>query len=134
MMKRFAETSPRFKARMAGVLYLLSTPDGCIHRVFVHISGRLNFAADLTAGIVEVSGMFAVTLPFYAIFKPLNRGLSLLATSFNLVALTFEALQRANIGLVFGGFYCLLIGYLIFRSPFCLEFWARRWHLPVWVG
>jgi hypothetical protein len=42
----------------------------------------------------------------------------LLAASVNLVALTFEAFQSLNIGLVFGGFYCLLIGYLIFRSTF----------------
>jgi hypothetical protein len=58
--------------------------------LFVRISGRLNFAADLAAGIVEVSGMFAVTLLFYAIFKPVNRGLSLLATSLNLVALSLR--------------------------------------------
>jgi hypothetical protein len=78
----------------------------------------LSFAADLAAGIVEVSGMVAVTLLFHDIFKPVNRCLSLLAASFNLVALTFGALQRVNIGLVFGGFYCFLIGYLIFRSTF----------------
>jgi hypothetical protein len=118
MMKRFAETSPRFKARMAGVFFLLTMLTAAFTELFVRISGRLNFAADLAAGIVEVSGMFAVTLLFYDIFKPVNRGLSLLATSLNLVALTFEALQRVNIGLVFGGFYCLLIGYLIFRSTF----------------
>src|ERR1700675_3293707 len=62
--------------------------------------------------------MVAVTLLFYAIFRPVNRSLSLLAASVNLVALTFEALQRVNIGFVFHGFYCLLIGYLIFRSSF----------------
>jgi Domain of unknown function (DUF4386) len=117
MMKRFAETSPRFKARMAGVFFLLTMLTAAFTELFVRISGRLNFAADLAAGIVEVSGMFAVTLLFYAIFKPVNRGLSL-PTWLNLVALTFEALQRVNIGLVFGGFYCLLIGYLIFRSTF----------------
>jgi hypothetical protein len=86
--------------------------------LFVRVSGRLNFVADLAAGVVEISGMVAVTLLFYAIFKPVNRRLSLLAASGNLVALTFEAFQSLNIGLVFGGFYCLLIGYLIFRSTF----------------
>jgi heme A synthase len=73
MMKRFAETSPRFKARMAGVFFLLTMLTAAFTELFVRISGRLNFAADLTAGIVEVSGMFAVTLLFYDIFKPVNR-------------------------------------------------------------
>ncbi len=46
----------------------------------------------------------------------------MLAASFNLVGLTFEALrlqpEGVNIAIVFAGFYCLLIGYLIFRSTF----------------
>jgi hypothetical protein len=116
MMKRIAETSPRFKARMAGVSFLLTMLTAAFTELVVR--GKLRLAADLAAGIVEVSGMVAVTLLFYALFKPVNRGISLLAAFFNLVALTFEAFQRVNIGLVFGGFYCLLIGYLIFRSTF----------------
>jgi hypothetical protein len=66
--------------------------------------------------------MAAVTLLLYDIFKPVNRGLSLLAAFFAFVGLTFEALrlqpQGVNIAIVFHGFYCLLIGYLIFRSTF----------------
>jgi hypothetical protein len=46
----------------------------------------------------------------------------LLAVFFAFVGLTFEALRvqprGLNIALVFHGFYCLLIGYLIFRSTF----------------
>jgi hypothetical protein len=49
----------------------------------------LEFAGDLIA----VSGMVAVTLLLYGIFKPVNRGLSLLAASFNLAGLTFGALR-----------------------------------------
>ena len=116
VMKRIAETSPRFKARMAGVLFLLLVLTAAFTEFFAR--GRLSFAADLAAGIIEVSCMISVTLLFYGIFKPVNRGLSLLAVSFNLVALTFEAFQAYNIGLVFGGLYCLLIGYLIFNSTF----------------
>jgi Domain of unknown function (DUF4386) len=118
MMKRIAEASPHFKARMAGVFFLLTMLTAAFTELFVRISRRLNFVADIAAGVVEISGMVAVTLLFYAIFKPVNRSLSLLAASVNLVALTCEAFQRLNIGLVFGGFYCLLIGYLIFRSTF----------------
>ena len=114
-MKRIAEASPRFKARIAGVLSLLSLLAAVFGEFFVR---RLEFAGDLIA----VSGMVAVTLLLYDIFKPVNRGLSLLAASFNLVGLTLGALRwnprGVDITVVFGGFSCLLIGYLIFRSNF----------------
>jgi hypothetical protein len=110
------QASPRLKARMAGVLYLTSFVVG-IFGEFV-VRGRLGFAV----GLVAVSCMVAVTLLFYGIFKPVNKGLSLLAASFNLVGLTFEALrwnfQGMDIAMVTHGFCCLLIGYLIFRSAF----------------
>jgi len=116
MMKRIAEASPRLKARMAGVLYLLSLLTAAITELLVR--GRLNFVG----GLIAVAGMVAMTLLLYDIFKPVNRGLSLLAASSALVGLTFEALrlqpQGVNIAIVFHGFYSLLIGYLIFRSTF----------------
>jgi Domain of unknown function (DUF4386) len=106
---------PRFKARIAGVLSLLSLLAAVFGESFVR---RLEFAGDLIA----VLGMVAVTLLLYDIFKPVNRGLSLLAAAFNLVGLTFGALRwnprGVDITVVFGGFSCLLIGYLIFRSSF----------------
>ncbi len=120
MMKRIAEASPRFKARMAGALFLLLVLTAACTEFFFH--GRLSVAADLAAGIIEVSCMIAVTLLFYDIFKPVNRRLSLLAASFNFVAVTLELLRflphGINIGLGFHGFYWILIGYLIFRSTF----------------
>ena len=46
----------------------------------------------------------------------------MLAAFFNFVGLTFEALRLnprgVDVALVFTGFYCLLIGYLMFRSTF----------------
>jgi hypothetical protein len=78
MMERIAETSPRFKARIAGVLSVLSLLAAVFGEFIVR---RLEFAGDLIA----LSGMVAVTLLLYDIFKPVNRGLSLLAASFNLV-------------------------------------------------
>jgi hypothetical protein len=118
MTKRIIEASPRFKARMAGVFFLLTMLTAAFTEIFVRVIGKLNFAADLAAAFVEVSGMVAVTMLFYAIFKPVNKNVSLLAASINLAALTFEAFQVLDIGLVFHGFYCLLIAYLIFRSTF----------------
>jgi Domain of unknown function (DUF4386) len=116
MMERIAEASPRFKARMAGIFSLLSLLTAAFTELFVR--GRLNIAGSLIA----VAGMVAVTLLLYDIFKPVNKGLSLLAAYFNLVGLTFGALRwtprGVDITVVFGGFSCLLIGYLIFRSTF----------------
>ena len=83
MMKRIAEVSPRLKARIAGFLVLLAVLTAAFTEFFVR--GRLSFAADLAAGIIEVSGMIALTVIFYDIFKPVNRSLSLLAACFSLV-------------------------------------------------
>jgi hypothetical protein len=116
MMERIAELSPRFKGRMAGVLYLLSVLTAALTELFVR--GRLNIAG----GLIAVSVMAVVTLLVYDLFKPANRNLSLLAAFFRLVGLTFEALRLqphgVNIAIVFAGFYCVLIGYLIFNSTF----------------
>jgi Domain of unknown function (DUF4386) len=120
LMKRFRDASPRLKARVAGVLFLLLVLTAAVTEFFAH--GRLSSAADVAAGIIEVSCMIAVTLLFYDIFRPVNKRLSLLAVIFNLVGLTFELFQfqphGVNIGLGFHGCYWILIGYLILRSTF----------------
>jgi uncharacterized protein DUF4386 len=114
-MKWIAEASPCCKARIAGALFLLGLLSAVFGEFFVR---RLEIAADLIA----VSSMIAVTLLLYGIFKPMNMGLSSLAASINLVGLTFGAFRwnprGVDIPVVFDGFYCLLIGYLIFRSIF----------------
>jgi len=116
VMERIAEASPRFKARIAAALNFFSLVTAALTELFVR--GRLNYAG----GYIAIAGIAAVTLFFYDIFKPVNRGLSLLAASLAFVGLTFEALrlqpQGVNIAIVIHGFYCLLIGYLIFRSAF----------------
>ena len=60
MMKRIAEVSPRFKARMAGVLFLFLVLTSTFTEFFAR--GRLSFAAHIAAGVIEVSCMIAVTL------------------------------------------------------------------------
>jgi len=101
---------------MAGALYLLSLLTASFGESFVQ--GRLAVAA----GLIAASGMVFMTLILYDIFKPVNPGLSLLAAWFNLVGLSFEALRwnpaGVDIALVFAGFHCLLIGYLIFQIDF----------------
>ncbi len=118
MTDRAAETSPRFKARIAGVFYLLNILTGALA---LFVSGRWGSAAILIA----TSCYIVVTLLFYGIFKPVDSSLSLIAALFSLVgcavgALSFFHLTSAHIpnNLVFFGCYCLLIGYLIFKSTF----------------
>ena len=117
MMERIAEASPRLKARIAGVFYLLTFLTG---GVALFVRGRLGLVAGLIAGACYI----AVTLLFYDIFKPVNRSLSLLAAFFSLVGCAIGPLSLFHLtpshinSLVFFGFYCLLIGYLIFRSTF----------------
>jgi hypothetical protein len=114
--ERIAEASPSFKARMAGVLYLLSVGMAVVGESFVH--GELAIAA----GLIAVAGMMAVTLLFYDIVKPANQNLAWFAASFSLAGLTLEALrwnpQGMDIAMVLHGLYCVLIGYLVFRSAF----------------
>jgi len=171
LTNRIAEASPRFKARMAGVFYLLTFLTGGISSFVggrLVVSGdaaatannilahqplfRLGFAADLSV----VACYIAVTALFYELFKPVSRSVSLLAAFFSLVGCAVQAFiclfhlaplvllggaqylsvfkveqlrtlafmflefygQGFNICFVFFGFYCLLIGYLIFRSTF----------------
>jgi hypothetical protein len=119
-MEPVTEVSPRFKARMAGVLYLLSVLTATFTELFAR--GSLNIAG----GLIAVVGMVGVTLLVYGLFKRANSGLSLLAAFFGLVGLTFEAVRwqphGMDIAIVFAGFYCLLIGCLIFRSNFLPHF------------
>jgi hypothetical protein len=117
---RIAGASPQFKARIAGVLFLLVLLISVLNEFIVR--GRLGSAVSLAGDLIEALCYLAVTLLFYFIFRPVNGSLSLLAVSFNFVGLTLEVLQwhphGVVIGMVFHAFYCILIGYLIFRSTF----------------
>ena len=116
MTERISATSPRLKTKFAGVGFLLSVLIAALAEIFGR--GSLNVAGVLIA----VLSMIAVTLFFYDILSPVNRSLALLAASFNLVGLAFEGLRLqprgVNIAVVFDGFYCILIGYLVFKSTF----------------
>jgi hypothetical protein len=98
------------KARIAGVFYLLVFVTGGLALV---VRGRVGSTAGLMAGLFYI----AVTLLFYDLFKPVNRRLSLLATSVSLVGIAVGPVLNVN-PLPLFGIYCLLIGYLIFKSTF----------------
>ena len=104
------------KGRIAGVFYLLTFVAG----VFALVSVRGRIVAD----VIATASYTAVTLLFYGLFKPVNKSLSLTAASISLAGLTIGVLNMLHLApfrispLVFFGFYCLLIGYLIFTSTF----------------
>jgi hypothetical protein len=116
MTEQIAGASPRFKARIAGVFYLITFVAGVLALAFA--SGRV------VANLIATAAYIGVTLLFYDIFKPVNRSISLLAAFVSLVGLAIGALGMFHLAsfkinnLVFFGFYCLLIGYLIFKSTF----------------
>jgi hypothetical protein len=114
--ERIREVSPRFEARMAGGLYFFSVFTAIFLELF--LGGRLGHVPNT----IQISGMTAVTLLSYYIFKAANSNLSLLAACLNLLRLTFEVFRLnphgVNLAIVFHGVFCTLIGYLIFRSTF----------------
>ena len=172
MTNRFVETSPSFKARIAGVLYLIIIIAASFAEFFVR--GKLvvggNAAATATnilaheplyrlgtaAVLIYLSCDTGVALIFYELFKPVGRSLSLLAAFFRLIEVAIlggnllnhlaplvllkgapfltvfnsdqlQALALVSLNLyaqvffiamVFFGFHCFLIGYLICSSAF----------------
>ena len=106
MMEWIAEVSPRFKARIAGLCYVLMLPTGGV-AMFVRgrlvVKGnaaataanilahepffRLAFAGDLL--VVAIYIVFTALL--YDLMKPVNRGVSLLAAFFSLVGCAIQA-------------------------------------------
>ena len=175
MMERIAEASPRRKARITGVVYLLYFLTAISGEFFLKgiviegdaaatatniLAHQALFRLGLATGLIATACYIAVTALFYGLFRPVNRSLSLLAAFFSLVgcailafaslfqlaplmvlggsqylsvfkveqlralALLFLELNTlaGNICVVFFGVYCLLIGYLIFRSAFLPRF------------
>jgi len=116
MTDRIADASPRLKARVSGVFYLVTFLAGSF--ALVSVNGRL------AANLIATASYIAVTLLFYELFRPVNGSLSLLAAFVGLVGCAMSALTLFHLApfpinsLVFFGFYCLLIGYLVFRSGF----------------
>ncbi len=121
MTQRIAESSPRFRARITGVVYLLYFLTAVSAEVFI---GRGRPAAYEAVNLIAYALYIAVTLRFYFLFKPVNRLLALLAALVSLTGCANDLLTLLNLApfkissLVFFGPFCILIGYLIFRSAF----------------
>ena len=117
MVEQISETSPRALARIAGVFYLITFLTG---GAALFVRGKAGMAAGLIAGACYI----VVTLLFYSLFKPVSKSLSMLAAIISLAGCANGPLSLLHLlpfqinSLVFFGFYCLLIGYLILRSSF----------------
>src|SRR5260370_5149754 len=112
MMERIADASPRFKARIAGGFYLLIFVAAPFAEFFVRgrlvVYGdaaatatnilahqslfRLGFVAELVTIVCDT----IVALIFYDLFKPVCRGLSLLAAVFMLILVPVMAVDLPN--------------------------------------
>src|SRR5881394_4654180 len=109
MTKRMAEASPRFKARMAGVSYLLGALTSVLGQMVV--LGMLvepGSATATAANILSHESLFRLgfvssfmTVPFhlvwavlfYGLFRPVNRAVSLLAAFIMILGCAMWALS-----------------------------------------
>ena len=106
MTQRTAEASPRFQARMAGVIALITTTAGfaeivrgslvvygdaaaTAHNILAH---EMVFRLALVGDVISIL-YIAYTLLLYNLFRPVNRSLSLLAAFFSLVGCALGALN-----------------------------------------
>jgi hypothetical protein len=119
-MERTVAVSPRRRARITGVVYLFYF----LTAVFAEVVGRSRLGVYDTINLISHALYIAVTLLFYYMFKPVNWSISLLAAFLSFVGCANDVLGLFNLApyrissLAFFGPYCLLIGYLIFRSTF----------------
>lgn len=108
-------TSPRTKARIAGLFYLLT---------FVTGAFALAPGAGAVPNLVAAAVYVVVVLLLYGLFRPAGKALSVIAAIVGLWGCAYGALTVFDAApfhinsLVFFGFYCLLIGCLILRSKF----------------
>jgi hypothetical protein len=110
MMERIGETSPRLKARIAGVLSLLTILTGVFAEMYV--SGRLVVDGDaaataanilthkswfqlgFTVYLVEMACQIAMTALFYDLLKPAGRSVSLVAAFLGLAGCVIKTFSR----------------------------------------
>jgi Domain of unknown function (DUF4386) len=121
-MKRWIREVPaRPRARMTGALYLLYFLTAILAQFLV---GRELTVSGNVTNVIATVCYVVVTLLFYSLFKPVSKGLSLLAALFSLAGCVVMALGLFHLAsssvspLLFFGPFCLLIGYLILKSSF----------------
>src|SRR5437868_10573191 len=110
MMERIEEASPRLKARITGVFYLLTMVTGIFAQGFV--SGRLVVEGDpattatnilthkslfelgFTVYLIEMACQIVITALFYDLLKPAGRSVSLVAAFLGLAGCVIKTFSR----------------------------------------
>lgn len=120
-MAQSEASAPNPRARLIGFIYLLNIATG----LETMLDGGTPLAAyNFPVGMFAAACYVAVTLLLYVLFKPVNKYISLIAMLVSFVG-SAEGMSGMFGGhitgvnfLVFFGFYCVLIGYLAYRSTF----------------
>jgi Domain of unknown function (DUF4386) len=110
------------QASIAGVFYVVNT----VTAMYAYFGprGRLSFAS----GLFATAAYIVVTVLFYFLFKPVDGTVSLFAAVVSMAGATVGNLEAFHVvslhlnALIFFGFYCVLIGYLVVRSKFLPSF------------
>jgi drug/metabolite transporter (DMT)-like permease len=115
-----APVSPRVRARLTGGVYLFYFVSAILAEIVAN-RGHDNYG--LALNLVSAAFYVAVTVLFFYLFKPVNATLSLLAAIVSVAGCAITVLNLFHLAsrispLLFFGPYCLLLGYLIFRSTF----------------
>jgi hypothetical protein len=118
-MKKPFEVSPRLEARLTGVLYLFSIVLGVAAMILTRRQMLVRGdQVNLVAGALY-SGM---TLLLWHLLRPVNKWISAVAAIVSLAGCWLPYLswyKSAHISNnLFFGLYCLLAGYLVWRSRF----------------
>src|SRR5438445_8451975 len=110
MIEWITETSPRLKARITGVLYLLTILTGIFAQGFVSgrlvvdgdaaatatniLTHRFLFELGFTVYLIEMACQIAITALFYDLLKPAGRSVSLVAAFLGLAGCVIKTLTR----------------------------------------
>ena len=110
MTERIAETSPRLKARITGVLYLLTMLTGIFAQGFVSerivvdgnaaataaniLAHKSLFQLGFAVYLVEMACQIVMTALFYDLLKPAGRSVSLLSAFLGLAGCVIKTFSR----------------------------------------
>lgn len=103
-------------ARIAGAVYVVTFVSGTLALL---VSTGRQFT-----NLIAALSYIVVTVLFYFLFKPADRTVSLIAALVSLAGCVMGLLMGLRIAplqinpLAFFGVYCLLIGYLVYRSTY----------------